>query len=44
MYYKDGGVSISDILTIKSEEGPQPYCKSGAKLEGNSWPGFLVKA
>jgi hypothetical protein len=33
---------VPNILARKSEEGPLPYCKTRAKLEGNSRPGPLV--
>jgi hypothetical protein len=35
-------VSTLNILAKKAEEGPLPYCKTGAKLEGSNQPGPLV--
>jgi hypothetical protein len=35
-------VLTPNILARKSEEGPLPYCKIGAKSEGNNQPGHLV--
>jgi hypothetical protein len=37
-------VSTPNILARKSEGGLLPYCKIGAKSEGNNRPGPLVSA
>jgi hypothetical protein len=32
---RNSGVSTPNILARKSEEGPLPYCRTGAESEGN---------
>jgi hypothetical protein len=37
-------VACGDILSIDAEEGPLPYYKTGAELDGSNRPHPLVKA
>jgi hypothetical protein len=43
MVQPNGGVSTPNILARKSEEGPLPYYKTRAKLEGNNQLGPLLE-
>jgi hypothetical protein len=36
VFHGNSGVCTPNILARKSEEGPLPYIKTGAMLEGNS--------
>jgi hypothetical protein len=42
VYYKETTVSTPNILAKESEEGPLPYCKTGAESEGNNRLGPFV--
>jgi hypothetical protein len=42
VFQRNGEVSTPNILARKSERGLLPYCKIGAKSEGNNRPGPLV--
>lgn len=39
---RNSGVPTPNILAKKSKMGPLPYSTTGAKLDGNKWPGPLV--
>jgi hypothetical protein len=41
---RNSAMSTHSILARKSEEGPPPYCRTGAESEGFSQPGSLVRS
>jgi hypothetical protein len=43
VYYKQTVDCGHNILARKSEEGPLPYCRTGAESEGNNRPDSLVR-